>query len=141
MKEYIKPNVLLPISLHDARVTKVIVENPISSFKDGILILEFEDGFFKVDEKEVYHTGKSSIEISGVDYDFSHVYYCEENNREEVEFVGFMKDVEESSFEIIDETYGYNQTKFRGSLFLAEKWVDVEVEIYHFNMTLYRWEK
>lgn len=140
MKEYMKPNVLLPISLHDARVTKVIVENPTSSVNGGTLILEFEDGFFKVDEEEVYRTGKSSIEISGVDYEFSHVYYCEANNREEVGFSEFMKDVAVNSLEIIDETYGYNQTKYRGALFLAEKWIDAEVEIYHFNKTLYRWE-
>jgi hypothetical protein len=140
LKEYIRPNVILPISLHDARVTKVIVENPIDGVNKGILILEFEDGFFKVGEEES-QTGKASIEISGIDYDFSHVYYCEDNNREKVTFTKFAKDVEQNPFEIIDETYGYNRSKFSGGVFFAEKWMEVEIDIYHFNKALYRWEK
>ena len=140
MNKYIKPNVFLPISLHDARVTKVISKYSTENFDECSIVLEFENGFIKIDKNEVYQTGKSSLEISGIDYDYSHVYYCEGNRRKRVEFEKFAEDVLQNSFEIIDETYGYNQTKFSGNLIFNDKWLDAEIEIYHFNQSIYSWE-
>jgi len=47
--------------------------------------------------------------------------------------------VQKFGFEIIDEAYGYNQTRFSGSMFLEKDWFEVEIEIYHFNETKYMW--
>lgn len=54
MKVYTKPNMELPISLHDSRVTKIIVQPSTSEMMDGVLILEFDNGYFKVDDKNDY---------------------------------------------------------------------------------------
>ena len=32
MKEYIKPNVILPVSLHDTRISHIVIENDTISF-------------------------------------------------------------------------------------------------------------
>ncbi|MCZ0703062.1 hypothetical protein J2T56_001370 [Natronobacillus azotifigens] len=140
MNEYTKPNVTLPVSLHDAIITKVIVEKSSTALFNDLLLFEFEDGFFKVGEKEVYKTRKSTIKISGVDFDFSHVYYCEGNRRIEVDFDRFSKDVNENAYEIIDETYGYNKTKFSGELLLKDRRVEVQVSLYHLHAAVYRWQ-
>jgi len=140
MNEYIKPNVILPISLHDTRVTKVIVPDNSLESREGMLTLEFDDGLYKVALGEAYQTGKAFVELSGIDYDFSHVWYYIDNSRNEISFSKFAQDVESAKLEITDETYGYNQTRYGGHLYLEEKWIEIEIDIYHFGQTVYKWE-
>jgi hypothetical protein len=139
MRTYIKPNVLLPVSMHDAHVTNVTVSVSPSNAIDGGLVFEFADGYSIVDEKVSRQTKHSSITFSGIDFDFSHVYYCKDDSRKTIDFPQFAKDVQKFGFEIIDEAYGYNQTRFSGSMFLEKDWFEVEIEIYHFNETKYEW--
>ncbi len=141
MNTYTKPNVLLPVSLHDAKVTRIIVQPPTQNLIDGQVTFEFADGYYKVDEVNSYQTKKASITISGIDYDFSHVYYCKNNSRHEVEFSQLAEDVQKHALEIIDEAYGYNQTRLSCYLYLEDDCYDVEIEVYHFNETVYHWEE
>jgi len=141
MNAYVKQNIMLPISLHDARVTKIIV-NQSSDIMCGSLRFEFEQGFYKVEDEAAHQTGKSFLEISGIDYDFSHVYYYKGNQREAMSFNKFAREVEGNAFEIMDETYGYNKTKLSGLLMSEHQSYDIEIEIeiYHFNASVYTWE-
>ncbi len=139
MNTYHKPNVLLPISLHDAHVTNVTVQVSPSNATRGGLIFEFADGYSIIGGKDSRQTKQASITISGIDFDFSRVYYCEGDCRKAIDFAQFAKDVQQYGFEIITETYGYNQTRFGGSMFLEATWHEVEIEIYHFNETKYEW--
>ncbi|WAA09103.1 hypothetical protein [Fervidibacillus albus] len=142
MHSYTKPNIHLPISLHDAIVTGLRVQPATSKLIDGVLIFEFQDGFIKVEKNDSYWTGKATVTISGIDFDYSHVYYFEGNERKEIPFSNFANDLKVNRLEIIDETYGYNQTKFSCILYKFEddEYIDVEIHIYHFHEAVYQWE-
>ncbi|WAA12685.1 hypothetical protein [Fervidibacillus halotolerans] len=140
MHSYTKPNIILPISLHDAIVTKLRVQPATSKLIDGVLIFEFQDGFINVEKNDSYWTGKATVTISGIDFDFSHVYYYLGEERKDVPFSKLAEDIKMNRLEIIDETYGYNQTKFSCIMFEDDEYYDVEIEIYHFQETVYHWE-
>ena len=125
MNSFKKPNVIIPISLHDAHVTNVTVRVSPSNAIDGGLVFEFADGYSIDDERISRQTKHSSINFSGIDFDFCHVYYCKDDSRKTIDFSQFAKDVQKFGFEIIDEAYGFNQTRFSGSMFLKKpgmKW-------------------
>jgi hypothetical protein len=140
MNHYLKSNIFLVFSLHDARITKMRVERFSQEIKNGILSIDFDNGYFKIDEEKVMQTGKSSVSFSGIDFDFSHVYYFNEDIRKEITFEQLSKDIASNSLEVIDETYGYNLTKFTCNMIKEDSWYEVEIEIYHFNETIYEWE-
>ena len=66
MGTYRKPNVDLPVSLHDASVTKMTFragDKPLS----GELILYFQDGYRALVEKKWTPTGLGEVIFSGID--------------------------------------------------------------------------
>lgn len=140
MKQFINPNLLLPISLHDAVVTSIDVTPATSKLTDERLTFKFAEGFYLVAENKVESSGEAVIKFSGIDFDFSSVYYCMENERQEVTFNDLARDVSRYSLEVIDETYGYNQSKFSCQLFKEDSLYWVEIEIYHYEDTIYEWE-
>lgn len=141
MNRYEKPNAALPISLHDANITAVRAVPASSGDIDGKITLEFAEGYCKVDEREARQTGRAEILFSGIDFDFSHVYLCTKCMRREISFPELAEYVEKNSLEVIDETYGCNQSKFSCVLYIKSRWYDVEIEIYHFHETVYQWEE
>ena len=138
MNSYIKKNIILPIDLHDTTITGLEIKE--SNTIDGELQLVFEDGYFLVQEKEVIKTDKSIIKFSGIDYDYSYVYYYEDTKRNEVSFEKLRDDIRKKRLEIIDEAYGYNLTKISGVIFDKNETIEFEIVIYHFNETVYEWE-
>lgn len=140
MNQFTKPNINLPVSLNDAIITSIKQRPSTSCEIDGYICFKFADGYYIVNENEVEQTGEAYVTLSGVDFDFSHVYYCKENKREEITFNQLAEDVEKNTLEVIDETYGYNQTKFSCNVMTENDWYEVEIKIYHFNQTKYEWE-
>lgn len=139
MGTYRKPNVDLPVSLHDASVTKMTFragDKPLS----GELILYFQDGYRALVEKKWTPTGLGEVIFSGIDWDFSAVRYFDHDLVREISFGEFQKDLHESSFEIVDESYGYNRSVFSGYRY-QNVFFKVEMEIYHFSETEYRWKE
>lgn len=139
MNRYIKPNLHLPVSLHDARVTGICLHRG-ESCNQGVLHLVFDAGFTAKKEEEWCQTGKAQVKLQGIDWDFSSVRYFEESSWQEVSFEDLKKNLESSEFEIIDESYGYNRSVFSGWCFEKERIRQMEMEIYHFSETEYTWQ-
>lgn len=140
MNKYIKPNLVLPISLHDAVITSIELTDANSKIIDDAISLKFSGGFYLVADNKVQVTGEATLTLTGIDFDFSSVYYCKDNERHEVTFDNLAKDVCKYRLEVIDETYGYNQSKFGCFLYKEDSCYWVEMEIYHFNEAIYEWE-
>jgi len=133
MKKVTRRNVTdLPYSLHDAVVIGFEV-------LDDRLRLQFQHGF--ISTTEPYKQVEGKIELEKVDWDFSYVYLLEfqdgfcgnEGNflGKKMELLEFIKQYPNIRFEIIDETYGYNQTKLDGYLWGDNTDKECRLEIYH----------
>jgi len=72
-----------------------------------------------------------------VDWDFCHVYLfdCTGNtgkfSGEKMMFQDFLQKYENFGFSIVDEVYGYNQTKYWGYLTSQRMTKECIIEIYH----------
>ncbi|MFT8363317.1 MAG: hypothetical protein ABF608_09065 [Sporolactobacillus sp.] len=136
MKEIIRENIdNLPYSLHDARVNRL-------KFKSEKLTLYFKNGYFKlIDNDDLPVCGH--IEIDGVDPDYCAIYLID-RARDHGVFKGkkyrlkkFIKRHPVINFEIIYETYGYNQSRFSGFFYHGKKIKECTLAIYHFGPMTY----
>ncbi len=136
MHDYEKPNMILPVSLHDARLNSIEIEN-------DIIIFIMEDGIRTINDSHVEQTGKAKVSFPKVDFDFCKVYCTgKDGYRKEWDIRDFAIQLQTSRLiiDIIDETYGYNQAKFSCDLTLNDEWFDCDLEIYHFGPMRYVWE-
>lgn len=140
MNQYVKPNLSLPFSLHDARISKILVISCKTGKSDGEITLQFDNGYKKISDSNMQHTDNAKIIFSGIDYDFCHVYYCKENERKEITFKELAEDIEKNALDIVDEAYGYNMTILGCTMVTSDSWHEVVIEIYHHNDTVYLWE-
>lgn len=130
MREITRKNMVdLPYSLHDAHINKI-------SMKDTNVMLYFDEGYYVTDNGDTVQA-KGYLEFNGVDLDFCDVYIMN-MDRNSSKFKGkkyslkrFIKKHPEIDMEIIDETYGYNQSKFSGFLYKGKKIKEFMMEVYH----------
>lgn len=133
MPRIIRKNILdLPFSLHDEKVTTFEVTG-------NKLILQFQDGFLKT--VEPFKRVGGWIEFGEIDWDFSFTYIFEYPDvlcGNEGSFIGrkmslkdFITEFSCAKFEIIDETYSYNTSKFDGYLSTKNQVKECRLEIYH----------
>lgn len=125
-----------PYALHDTRINKI--EN-----KDNSLKIHFENGY--ISSTEPYQQVNGNISIEKVDYDFCYAYILS-NDGNLGEFIGkkitlldFIKEYKEFSFEVVDESYGYNSVVYNGYLILPGKdsFIELTLTIYHFGNIIY----
>lgn len=135
MKRTTRENITgLPYSLHDMRVTEMQIN-------EDELTLKFADGFERI--------GKACTRVDGelcfhkVDWDFCFAYVLDFASNAG-SFTGrkqFLQDfaLENSKldFEIVDETYGYNSSKFAGYLSVGSELKECNIEIYHLGAMEY----
>ena len=121
-----KHTVDVPYSLHDMRICRI--ENI-----DKTLKLYFEDGYLK--NINSYQKVIGNVSIEKVNYDFCFAYLLS-NDGNVGEFSGkkyflldFLVQYKKFSFEVIDETYGYNAVVYNGYLKVAEKDVFIELAL------------
>jgi len=136
MNEYVKPNLILPVSLHDARLSSIDFDN------DNIIFI-IEDGILAIKGDKTEHTGKTRIFFPKVDFDFCRVYCTgKDNYRQKWDIRDFAAHMRNNRviIDIVDETYGYNQAKFSCGMYMNEDWYDCEIEIYHFGLMKYVWD-
>ena len=132
---YRKPNLMLPVSLHDARVEMISIRRG-EKLLSGELTLYFPEGIRAEVEGEWVITGPGEVRFGGIDWDFSGIRYYEGDSLTERSFEEFSADLKESSWEIVEESYGYNRSVFSGYRY-RDGFFRVVMEIYHFKETEY----
>lgn len=129
-----------PYSLHDMRICKI-------ECIDKLLKLYFENGY--VECKEPYHQVNGTISIEDVDYDFCYAYLLSDNgqlgsfNGKKLDLLDFLKEYTSFSFEVVDESYGYNSVVYNGYLTLPKRndLIELTLTIYHFGHIIYETEQ
>lgn len=127
----------LPYSLHDAHINKIIMKG--TSVK-----LYFREGYYIPCSGDCIPV-EGYIEIQAVDEDFCYVYVMNTNGYpgkfkgKKYKLKEFIKKHSKIDMEIINETYGYNQSKFSGWMYKGKKKKIREfiIEIYHFGSMKY----
>lgn len=128
-----------PYSLHDMRICKM--ECIGKSLK-----LSFETGF--VECTEPYRQVNGHITIEEVDYDFCFAYVLSKDGRfgafrgKKLSLQDFLKKYPSFSFEVVDESFGYNSVVYNGYLLLPKKkdFIELTLTVYHFGSILYETE-
>lgn len=135
MKEIERKNIIdLPYSLHDARV------NNINTVSDKV-IMHFNEGYYKIDND--CELIKGCVEFSNVDLDYCSVYIIDSDGSlgkfsgERFSLQDFSESFNNIDLEIIDETYGYNKSKFFGYIYEEDMTKECIIEIYHFDNMKY----
>lgn len=135
MNEYIKDNLYLPVSLHDAYISEILVEENNISFV-------FNEGFMLVEHDllgdEVW-TDKATVTFSNVDFDFCRAILFKDSVMKEISFLELSSLINGAYLEIIDETYGYNKAKFTGEFRNETESFEFLIEIYHFGPLKFNW--
>ena len=128
MNRSIRENIIADYCLHDMNVTEL-------SLCENKLIMKTQNGIVKV--RPVCEQVNGYVEFNNVDYDFSFVYLFEHNGNvgkfsgEKMMLSDFIKEYKSFGFSVIDEVYGYNQTKYMGYLTSNRKFYECIIEIYH----------
>lgn len=134
MKRTIRKNMTdLPYSLHDARVIGFEVN-------ENILQMKFQSGF--VCMVAPFKQVEGFVEFEKIDWD-SYVYLLEYQEvlcgnlgsltGKKMELREFINEFDNASFDIIDETYGYNLSKFSGYLSTQDSLKECIIELYHWG--------
>lgn len=136
MKEIIRKNISnLPYSLHDAHINNIIVQ-------EDTLIFYFDKGYYVPKDGDCMPI-QGSIKFEDVDLDYCYIYtlntdgHCGTFKGEKYQVIDFIQRYSIIDMEIIDESYGYNQSKFSGYSFQGKKIQEFIVEIYHLGNMKY----
>ena len=133
MKKVIRNNIInLPYSLHDGAVIGLEAE-------EGKLLMKFQYGF--IETIEPFEQISGNVEFEGIDWDFSFVYFFEYQDvlcgnaghftGKKMSLQEFISQYNNIKFDIMDETYGYNMSKFSGYLTDRDSIKECIIEIYH----------
>ncbi len=128
MIKTIRENINSAYSLHDMYVTAFeVMENNI--------LMRTEAGMIKTTPP--YSQPDGYVEFHEVRWDFSYVYLLEHTGNVGT-FTGrkmllkdFIADNPNPNFCVMDETYGYNQTRYSGYITIARTFYECFIEIYH----------
>lgn len=133
MKRVVRGNVInLPYSLHDGTVIGFEVTG-------DKLVMQFQYGFIKTIEP--FDQVNGNVEFEKADWDFSYVYLFEYQDvlcgnvgsftGEKMELKKFIDQFKNFKFDLVDETYGYNLSKFDGYLSDGYSIKECSIQIYH----------
>lgn len=128
MRETIRRNICAPYSLHDMNVIAFEVNG------DDI-IMRTQSGMVKTGNPCSQIDGH--VEFHDVRWDFSYVYLLGVTGNEgtftgeKLSFRDFLDRFQVFGFSIMDETYGFNMTKYNGYLTAKGLHCECNIEIYH----------
>ena len=124
----------LKFGLHDVHIKKIKIQK-IDSFSANVTFMLL-DGVYTCDED--IEPIPCNILFEGVDLDFSNIYVMTIFGVNHGKIKGhkyslkkFIKKYKKADIEIVDETYGYNQSKFSGYLYTEEGDLEIMIELYH----------
>ena len=128
MKREIRDNINVAYTLHDMNVISFEINN-------NDLIMRTQSGI--VETIPPYRQLDGYVEFHAINWDFGYVYMLGVSGNVGT-FTGkkmFLKDFIERypvfGFCVMDETYGYNMTKYCGYLMVQRKHCECVIEIYH----------
>lgn len=128
MKKTVRDNINTAFSLHDMTVTAFDV-----SGED--IVMKTQSGM--VETTAPYRQLDGFVEFHGVRWDFSYVYLLGVTGNigtftgEKLFFKDFLEKYKQFGFSVMDETYGYNMTKYTGFLLSNRQHCECIIEIYH----------
>ena len=128
MKRTIRDNINTPYTLHDMNVFEFKVSR-------NDIIMKTQSGI--VETSSLAKQVEGYVEFHNVQWDFSYVYLLGVTGNVGT-FTGkkmFLKDFidnyKQFGFSVMDETYGYNMTKYCGYLLANRQHCECIIEIYH----------
>ncbi len=128
MKRTIRENINLPYTLHDMNVFSFEVT-------DNVIVIRTQSGI--VETNAPCRQLDGYVEFHDVQWDFSYAYLLGVTGNagtftgEKMFLKDFIERYKQFGFSIMDETYGYNQTKYNGYLLADRQHCECIVEIYH----------
>ncbi len=128
MKHTIRENINPPYSLHDMNVTAFEITG------DNIL-MRTQSGMKKTTPP--YNQPGGYIEFRNIQWDFSYVYLLDFAGNvgtftgKKMPLKNFITDDPTPGFTVMDETYGYNSTKYSGYITISGELQECFIEIYH----------
>ena len=134
MLKTIRNNIQTPYSLHDMCVIDFEV-------KGDKIVMRTQSGMVKstppCDQPDGY------VEFHNVQWDFSYAYLLDFTGNvgsfsgEKLFLKDFIEKIKPFGFTVMDETYGYNTTKFSGYLLYNRRHYECFIEIYHEGDMIY----
>lgn len=128
VKETIRENINTAYSLHDMNVIAFEVT-------DHDIVMRTQSGMIKTTRPQGQPDGY--VEFHDVRWDFSYVYLLDFTGNigtftgEKMYLKDFIEKFQIFGFSVMDETYGYNQTKYSGYLKFDRHFYECVIEIYH----------
>ena len=128
LKRITRDNINSPYTLHDMNVFSFEVT-------DNDIVMRTQSGI--VETTTPYRQLDGYIEFHNVQWDFSYVYLLGVTGNvgtftgEKLFLKDFIERYKQFGFSIMDETYGYNQTKYNGYLMANRGHCECVIEIYH----------
>ncbi|MFI3128863.1 MAG: hypothetical protein R3Y18_02240 [Bacillota bacterium] len=141
MKQYIQPKIILPINLHDAKVTSIEWDNKIGGINRGFFKLNMGEGFLVQTENGAKQTKSASVLFDKVDFDFCQIYAFKEEERKGITFEQVERILKHTEVEISELTFSTDLTKIWCYAYPPNDYYVIEIEIYHENETVYSWEE
>ena len=128
MRNSVRHNILVNYSLHDMAVTSFEI-------RDDRMILRSQSGMMRIGQPCRQVDG--FVEFEDVRWDFSYVYLLDHVGNtgrfsgEKLLLREFLERYPAFTFSILDETYGFNMTKYTGLFSAGEKFCEMQLEITH----------
>ena len=128
MRYTIRENIHAPYSLHDMNVIAFEVNG-------NDIVMRTQSGMIKTTAPCSQIDGY--VEFHDVQWDFSYVYLLHFTGNagpftgEKMFFKDFIERFKPLGFSVMDETYGYNMTKYNGYLTADRRHYECIIEIYH----------
>jgi len=128
MKRTVRSNIDTGYSLHDMNVIAFDID-------DNDIVMRTQSGM--VETSPPYRQIGGVVEFHGVQWDFSYLYLLGVTGNvgtfvgEKMYLKDFISKVTSFGFSVMDETYGYNMTKYSGYIMFDRRHYECIIEIYH----------
>ena len=128
MKRTVRDNINPPYTLHDMNVFALEVS-------DDTIVMKTQSGIVKTTPP--YKQVDGYVEFHKVQWDFSYVYLLGGTGNvgtftgKKIFLKDFITQYKQFGFSVMDETYGYNMTKYCGYLLSNRQHCECIIELYH----------
>ena len=128
MKRTIRDNIIAQYTLHDMSVCEFEI-------LDNDIVMKTQSGIVEI--TPLNRQVEGYVEFHNVQWDFSYVYLLGVTGNvgtftgEKMFLKDFIDKYQQFGFSVMDETYGYNMTKYCGYLTSGGKFCECIIEIYH----------